>query len=168
MRGVLYFAVSGITTKGVLCDGLSRDCVEICSILCKLVCVSIYKDVFINKDATMFTNGNTAGKHNNHWKGGRLTKDQHAMLTELATKGLAKWKEILEKTQEKWLPLQAQVTRDIINKFAPDKHETEKVVRTVNEEIEDGLRDIADRVERKDKRIELRVANSGESINVQG
>jgi len=109
----------------------------------------------------MFQNGHKFGNHDNHWKGGRLTKEQYAMLSELATKGLAKWKEILEKTESKWLPLQAQVTRDIVNKFAPDKHEHEKVIRTIDEEIENGLRDIADRVERKDKRIELRVANSG-------
>lgn len=109
----------------------------------------------------MFTNGHKHGNHNNHWKGGRLTKEQYAMLSSLASTGLEKWKDILSKTSDKWLPLQAQVTRDIVNKFAPDKIETENVVRTVNEEIEDGLRDIAGRIERKDKRIELRVSNSG-------
>jgi hypothetical protein len=68
--------------------------------------------------------GNTYGKHNNHWKGGRLTKEQQSELAKLVPTAINVWKCILEMpVKPKGMSVQAEVASKVLNKFVADLSE---------------------------------------------
>jgi hypothetical protein len=74
----------------------------------------------------MFEKGHQYGNHNNHYKGGRLTKDQQVALAGLVPKSIEVWRKILEmEVKPKGMSVQADVAGKVLNKFVADLTEGE-------------------------------------------
>jgi hypothetical protein len=72
----------------------------------------------------MFEPGHKYGNHNNHYKGGRLTKEQLAELAGLVPKSIEVWRKILEMpVSAKGMSVQADVAGKVLNKFVADLSE---------------------------------------------
>jgi hypothetical protein len=104
--------------------------------------------------------GNTYGKHNNHYKGGRLTKEQVAALAGLVPTALNVWKTILElPVKPKGMSVQAEVASKVLNKFIADLSEQD-----VNITGADIIADFIKCVEaRSSKSAEGLTPNTGDS-----
>lgn len=99
----------------------------------------------------MFENGNQAWKNrkNNY---GRLTKEQYEALKGLVPKAIEVWRKILEmEVKPRGMSVQSETASKVLSKFVADLLEYEG---TQEHKIDNGvvelLRDIADRISRKD------------------
>ena len=74
----------------------------------------------------MFEKGHKFGYHNNHWRGGRLTKAQYERLKGLVPNSVEAWEVILkydvskERDKFKWYQLKSDVAGKVLSKFTPD------------------------------------------------
>lgn len=91
--------------------------------------------------------GNQYGKHDNHYKGGRLTKEQQAELSGLVPKSIAAWRYILDKDANsiEWCRLKSTVAKDVLMKFVADLTETENKT-DYSDSVKEFISDISSRI----------------------
>ena len=98
----------------------------------------------------MFQNGHNHGNHKNHWKGGRLTKDQREKLNGQLVAGSSAIDFVFAyepKDKEKldWYKLKADCFFKVLNKFSADKVEEIKEL-TVSDKLLEFEKNYASRI----------------------